>query len=875
MRKKELRNRECSKKIAQRYIVNFIDGVSEKEQDKIVKQFGGKVLKKFRTPAFDRFAVVHIDDEQVEQLLAHNLVESIDQDTEAESPSSTEVETWAHATAQAFNFWNAGYTGAGVKVAIIDSGVTPHPDLPTPLSTWNVVTDSTDATDVNPSNSGHGTCSAGVIAARNNGSYVKGIAYDSEIHVINCYYQKEGDTQASYTNLSYTAEALQYAATLDVDVVLCNVQLSSGGTSLQAACDALEAKGIPVLAAAGNYADKNGDVTKDTVHYPGHYDKVVAVGAVEIYSDAPYLTRANYSGTGPYLDIASFTGLVTTSKSGGYNYHYSGTSCATPFATGVMALLKQAYPNYTAKQLRDKLYEGATPYGTTNEYGVGLIGLPASLLPSNTLEYPVLTASTTEDFSDSNFNFNLSGDFVIGTDSGRTVLRTPAYSNTGTGISRFTFQVPANAVNPQISITHRSDCRATDNMLVTVNGRPLTYASRIESNYETDTLPLQPSGKYLVELRWDKYESYSLGLNAVFIDSISVNFTTSGSGGGTLGDSFTNPIVVSGTTASGTLQDTKDLYFKYTAPNTGSYTFTTAASFDSYMQLLDSSQNILAQDDDSAGSSQPKITYALSAGQVVYLKVYGYNHEAGKYGSITLNITPASSGSAPGTPNLTVGSPTASSLTLNFFASGAASYDIYRNGVRIVAGTTQTSYQDTGLSANTTYSYFVIGINSYGTTTSTSVYGTTLSSGGGGVTPTTILEDFEDANMNFNFSGDWTRVTRGYQSTYAFISTVPAVGASSSTQFTVSVPAGATTAQLKFNARCDSSKNTTPLCDLQVFVNGALKLTLPANAMTWYVDQVVALGTGDQTIKFQWNRNNNNTSFLRQAIIDSVEVKWS
>ncbi|MED1800551.1 S8 family serine peptidase [Brevibacillus porteri] len=872
MSKKELRNRDCSKKIAQRYIVNFIDGVSEKEQDKIIKQFGGKVLKKFRTPAFDRFAVVHIDDEQVEQLLAHNLVESIDQDTEAESPSSTEVETWAHATAQAFNFWNAGYTGAGVKVAIIDTGVTPHPDLPTPLSTWNVVTDSTDATDVSPDNHGHGTCSAGVIAARNNGSYVKGIAYDSDIHVINCYYQKEGDTQDAYTNLSYTAEALQYAATLDVDVVLCNVQLSSGGTSLQAACDALEAKGIPILAAAGNYPDKNGDVTKDTVRYPGHYDKVVAAGAVEIYSDAPYLTRANYSGTGPYLDIASFTGLVTTSKSGGYNYHYSGTSCATPFATGVMALLKQAYPNYTAKQLRDKLYEGATPYGTTNEYGVGLIGLPASLLPSNTLEYPVLTASTTEDFSDSNFNFNLSGDFVIGTDSGRTVLRTPAYSNTGTGISRFTFQVPANAVNPQISITHRSDCRATDNMLVTVNGRPLTYASRIKSNYETDTLPLQPSGKYLVELRWDKYESYSLGLNAVFIDSISVNFTTSGSGGGTLGDSFTNPIVVSGTTASGTLQDTKDLYFKYTASSTGSYNFTTSASFDSYMQLLDSSQNILAQDDDSAGSSQPKITYNLSAGQVVYLKVYGYNHGAGKYGPITLNITAPSVGSVPSTASVSIGSPSTSSLTLNMSATGATSFNVYRSAspsgtYSLVASGVTSPYTNTGLSSNTTYYYKVAGVNSYGTGPQSS-YATGTTNSSGGVTPITIVEDFSDGSFDprLNLSlGGWE-----YDSSVGSISAIVADSTGSkSVTLNVDIPSGTTSRTLKLDHKGMLFGGSSGVYHTQVFVNGILKHTFTESDVQWRT-QTINLGTGNQAIEIRAS----STSSTWVTGIDNIVVSW-
>ncbi|WP_199928693.1 S8 family serine peptidase [Brevibacillus brevis] len=481
-----------------------------------------------------------------------------------------------------------------------------------------------------------------------------------------------------------------------------------------------------------------------------------------------------------------------------------------------------------------------------------------------------------EDFEDDVFTIPFTGDWSRESLAGN---KSAGYfsnyiSHNQTSQTSFKATVPAGKT-AKLSFDYRTSTESNDRFIVTVNNTEILNTSGSIS-YTTFETTLN-AGTNVITFKYVRDASGDGGGNNVSIDNVAIigdGATVGEAGSSSPGDSFATAIIVSGTTASGNLQDTKDLYFKYAVPKTGNYTFTTSASFDSYMQLLDSSQNTLAQDDDSAGNSQPKITYTLSEGQVVYLKVYGYNHGAGKYGSVTLNIAPPSSGSAPGTPSLTVGYPTTTSLTLNYFESGATSYDIYRNGVRILAGTTQTSYQDSGLSANTTYSYFVIATNSYGTANSASVYGTTSPSSGG-VTPTTIFEDFEDSNMNFTFSGDWTRETRGYQSTYAYVSTVPAVGASSSTQFTVSVPPGATTAQLKFNARCDSSKNATPLCDLQVFVNSSLKLTLPANAMNWYVDQVVALGTGNQTIKFQWNRNNNNTSYLKQAIIDSVEVKWS
>ncbi|NRQ57215.1 S8 family serine peptidase, partial [Brevibacillus sp. HD1.4A] len=238
----------------------------------------------------------------------------------------------------------------------------------------------------------------------------------------------------------------------------------------------------------------------------------------------------------------------------------------------------------------------------------------------------------------------------------------------------FNVTVPAGATDGKLSFWYQLNTESADKFIVLDNGSIKLSVGGNQTN-KTFEMPLSP-GTHTITLRYQKDGSITSGTDCVYVDNIKLSYTNNTGGVSTPGDSFTNPIVVSGTSANGTLLDTKDLFFKYTVPSTGSYIFSTSSAFDSYMQLLDNSQGILAQDDDSAGGSQPRITYTLSAGQVVYLKVYGFNHGAGKYGPVTLHI---STGSAPGMANASVGSPTTSSLTISMAASGATSFNVYRS----------------------------------------------------------------------------------------------------------------------------------------------------------------------------------------------------
>lgn len=226
-------------------------------------------------------------------------------------------------------------TGKGVTVAVIDTGITPVPDLNNTrmVEGYNFVNHSSDASDDN----GHGTHVAGTIAqATNNGYGVAGIAFDAALMPLKVLGAGGGGTVADI------AEAIRYAADHDADVI--NLSLGGAGDSavLREAIDYAHNKGLVIVAAAGNEG-------RNAASYPARYPHVIAVAATGAAGD-----KAPYSNYGAGVDIAAPGGVLQADSQAGGIWQETlnpqtgepailslqGTSMASPHVAGVAALIK-------------------------------------------------------------------------------------------------------------------------------------------------------------------------------------------------------------------------------------------------------------------------------------------------------------------------------------------------------------------------------------------------------------------------------------------------------------------------------------------------------------------------------------------------------
>lgn len=211
--------------------------------------------------------------------------------------------------------------GEGIRVAVLDTGCDlSHPDLSDRIEAWQNFSDSrTGPADI----VGHGSHCAGIIAANLNQSGIVGVAPLARLLIGKVL----GDNGSG--NSSAIAAGIRWAIGQGAHVISMSLGGSQPDPQTAAAVREAVARGIFVVAAAGNEGPREG-----TVGYPGGQDEAVCVGAVD-----SNLNVARFSSRGQQLDVAAPGVEIRSCYPGGRYAVFSGTSMATPYVAGCIALL--------------------------------------------------------------------------------------------------------------------------------------------------------------------------------------------------------------------------------------------------------------------------------------------------------------------------------------------------------------------------------------------------------------------------------------------------------------------------------------------------------------------------------------------------------
>lgn len=264
--------------------------------------------------------------------------------------------------------WKAGYTGKGVKVAVLDTGVDEtHPDLKGIETAQKNFSDSPDTVD----RYGHGTHVASTLAGTGaaSGGLYKGVA--PGVQLLDA---KVLDDDGS-GSASDVISAMQWAVDQGATVVSMSLAFGDdpGVDPLEEAVARLSDKALFVVA-AGNEGDRPGTVTS-----PGSAPEALTVGAVDkedqladFSSRGP--TRAGAAKpdiTAPGVDITAARTTHGPDPSPGLYTSMSGTSMATPHVAGAAALVRQQHPSWSGARIKALLTGSAKPNPALNGYQQG------------------------------------------------------------------------------------------------------------------------------------------------------------------------------------------------------------------------------------------------------------------------------------------------------------------------------------------------------------------------------------------------------------------------------------------------------------------------------------------------------------------------
>jgi hypothetical protein len=290
----------------------------------------------------------------------------------------------------AINAYRAGASGAGVTVAVIDSGISdPKGEFTGRISPYSqAYAGNSSYNDV----SGHGTAVAATIAAARNNRSIMGVAWGATVMALRADDRAQCDADGCVHPIAAITSAVDHAWQNGARIINISLIGDTAPVSLLQAVSRATAAGTIIVIAAGNNAAGQAPMPAPSGFAQSFANATVSHGLVII---APSVNRddtvSSFSaGVRGFetVSLAANGSDVLSFNHEGTEFLYSGTSFAAPQIAGAAALLAQAFPNLTSRQIVDLLLSTARDVGAPGadvRYGAGILDLAAAFAPRGTL----------------------------------------------------------------------------------------------------------------------------------------------------------------------------------------------------------------------------------------------------------------------------------------------------------------------------------------------------------------------------------------------------------------------------------------------------------------------------------------------------------